>query len=68
MRPLFYDFANTDGMELDRVDDQFLIGPAIMQAPVVHQGQQRAWSHCRARGAGWMSTRAHFLTAGAPSM
>ena len=40
MRPLFYDFPNTDGMELDRVDDQFLIGPAILQAPIVHQGQQ----------------------------
>lgn len=40
MRPLFYDFANTDGLDLDRVDDQFLIGPAILQAPIVHQGQQ----------------------------
>ena len=43
MRPLFYDFADADGLELDRVDDQFLIGPAILQAPVVHPGtQQRA--------------------------
>ena len=40
MRPLFYDFDNADGMELDRIDDQFLIGPALMQAPVVQQGQQ----------------------------
>ena len=40
MRPLFYDFPNADGMELDRVDDQFLIGPAILQAPIVQQGQQ----------------------------
>jgi alpha-glucosidase len=40
MRPLFYDFDNGDGLELDRVDDQFLIGPAILQAPIVHQGQQ----------------------------
>jgi alpha-glucosidase len=40
MRPLFHDFPNTDGMELDRVDDQFLIGPAIMQAPIVQQGEQ----------------------------
>ncbi|MFO1261964.1 MAG: glycoside hydrolase family 31 protein [Rhodoferax sp.] len=43
MRPLFYDFADTDGLDLDRVDDQFLIGPAILQAPVVQPGtQQRA--------------------------
>lgn len=40
MRPLFYDFSNADGIELARVDDQFLIGPAIMQAPIVQQGQQ----------------------------
>ncbi|MES2952164.1 MAG: TIM-barrel domain-containing protein [Pseudomonadota bacterium] len=41
MRPLFHDYANTDAMELDRVDDQFLIGPAILQAPIVQQGQQQ---------------------------
>ena len=40
MRPLFHDFDNADGLELDRIDDQFLVGPAIMQAPLVHQGQQ----------------------------
>ena len=40
MRPLFYDFDNADGMELDHIDDQFLIGPALMQAPVVVQGLQ----------------------------
>jgi alpha-glucosidase len=41
MRPLFYEFDNADGMELDRIDDQFMIGPALMQAPIVHQGQQQ---------------------------
>lgn len=30
MRPLFYEF---DGEELDRIDDEFLIGPSILQAP-----------------------------------
>ena len=40
MRPLFYDFDNADGMELDRIDDQFLIGPALMQAPVLQPGVQ----------------------------
>ena len=40
MRPLFYDFPNTEGLDLDSVDDQFLIGPAILQAPIVHQGQK----------------------------
>jgi alpha-glucosidase len=41
MRPLFHDFDNADGQVLDFVDDQFLIGPALMQAPMVQQGQQR---------------------------
>ena len=41
MRPLFHDFENADGLDLDRIDDQFLVGPAIMQAPLVHQGQQQ---------------------------
>jgi alpha-glucosidase len=41
MRPLFHDYANTDAMELDRVDDQFLMGPDILQAPLVQQGQQQ---------------------------
>ena len=41
MRPLFHDYTNTDAMELDRIDDQFLIGSAILQAPLVQQGQQQ---------------------------
>lgn len=34
LRPLFYDFADTRKLPLDKVDDQFMVGPAIMQAPV----------------------------------
>ena len=41
MRPLFHDFANADGLALDHIDDQFMVGAALMQAPLVHQGQQR---------------------------
>jgi alpha-glucosidase len=41
MRPLFHDFDNADGLDLDRIDDQFLVGPALMQAPLLHQGQQQ---------------------------
>jgi alpha-glucosidase len=41
MRPLFYDFADADGVELSRVDDQFLIGTALMQAPLLHAGLQQ---------------------------
>ena len=28
MRPLFHDFDSADGLDLDRIDDQFLVGPA----------------------------------------
>lgn len=50
-QPLFHDFPNADGMELDRVDDQFLVGPTIMQAPLVQQG----WMHrlVALPGTGW---------------
>jgi alpha-glucosidase len=41
LRPLFLDFENADGLELDHVDDQFMVGPALMQAPLVRAGEQR---------------------------
>lgn len=34
LRPLFYEFP--DGSEFDRLDDQFMVGPSLMQAPVLH--------------------------------
>lgn len=40
LRPLFYDFENTANQSLDRIDDQFLIGPAIMQAPMLHETER----------------------------
>ncbi len=39
LRPLFHDFGNTEGLALDHVDDQFLVGPDILQAPLLHPGQ-----------------------------
>lgn len=41
LRPLFYDFESTPETPLDRIEDQFLIGPAIMQAPIVHEHNRR---------------------------
>lgn len=41
LRPLFHDFDGCANWPLDRVDDQFLIGPALMQAPLLHEGQQQ---------------------------
>lgn len=33
LRPLMYDFADRKALPLEKVDDQFLIGSAVMQAP-----------------------------------
>jgi len=38
LRPLFYDFAEHGTLPLT-VDDQFMVGPAIMQAPFTHDNQ-----------------------------
>ncbi len=37
LRPLFYDFEDTRRFSLSRIDDQFLVGPSILQAPFVHE-------------------------------
>lgn len=39
MRPCFYDFPGDAG--LDRLDDQFLLGPALLHAPVVEPDGDR---------------------------
>ncbi len=41
IRPLFYDFHTTREFDLDTVDDQFMIGPAIMQAPFLTENDSR---------------------------
>ncbi len=38
LRPLFYDFDTSPGQDLDRIDDQFLVGPSILQAPILYEG------------------------------
>jgi len=38
LRPLFYDFEERGTLPLT-VDDQFMVGPAIMQAPFTHENQ-----------------------------
>ncbi|CAD5366062.1 Alpha-glucosidase [Rubrivivax sp. A210] len=64
MRPLFHDFDNEDGQELDHIDDQFLVGPALMQAPLLHPGQQRRTVTLPGRGR-WMDVSdGRFIRAG----
>ncbi len=64
MRPLFHDFANADGLDLDRIDDQFLIGPAIMQAPIVHAGQQQRLVALPGSGRWMDANTGEFMAAG----
>ena len=40
LRPLFHDFDDAPGLPLDRVDDQFMVGPALMQAPLLQEDSQ----------------------------
>lgn len=37
LRPLFYDFSDKPSLPLGYVDDQFMVGPAILQAPFVEE-------------------------------
>jgi alpha-glucosidase len=37
MRPLIYDFDSTEALNLDRVDDAYMSGPAILVAPFVDE-------------------------------
>ena len=37
MRPLIYDFESTESVDLDRVEDAYMTGPAILQAPFVDE-------------------------------
>jgi alpha-glucosidase len=64
MRPLFYDYANTDGLELDRIDDQFLIGPAILQAPIVQAGSQQRTVVLPGQGRWMDANTGEFIRAG----
>jgi alpha-glucosidase len=37
LRPLFYDFRDKPSLPLGDVDDQFMVGPAILQAPFLRE-------------------------------
>jgi alpha-glucosidase len=40
LRPLFYDFVDRPKLPLGLVDDQFMVGPSILQAPFVEPNQK----------------------------
>lgn len=41
LRPLFYDFPKHRSIDLSEVEDQFMVGPALMQAPLVQEARHR---------------------------
>lgn len=41
MRPLFYDFDDTEALPLGHIDDQFLCGSALMHAPLLKEHQTK---------------------------
>lgn len=41
LRPLFHDFESTEVLDLSRIDDQFLVGPAVLQSPLLQPGATR---------------------------
>lgn len=40
LRPLFYEFADSQEQPLARIDNQFLVGPALLQAPILDEHQR----------------------------
>lgn len=40
LRPLFYDFDDTDELPLARIDDAFMTGPSILQAPILSEHER----------------------------
>lgn len=41
LRPLFYDFEETRVLPLALIDDQFMVGARVMQAPFVDEGKKQ---------------------------
>jgi alpha-glucosidase len=37
LRPLFYDFPDSPSLPLSHINDQFMVGPSVMQAPFIHE-------------------------------
>jgi alpha-glucosidase len=62
LRPLF--FHDPSATTLERIDDQFLVGPDLMQAPVVHQGPARRSVVLPGPGRWFDARTGRFLAAG----
>lgn len=63
LRPLFYDFADSDKLPLGKVDDQFMVGPSIMQAPIVQEKERTRSVLLPGETAWWSALDARWITA-----
>ncbi len=54
LRPLFHDFSDRRAQPLGKISDQFLVGPSLLQAPVVEEHHQ-ARTLVLPAGAAWFS-------------
>jgi alpha-glucosidase len=45
MRPLFYEFVDTEAVPLGNVSDQFMLGPALMHAPSISGRDEKRRVH-----------------------
>lgn len=64
LRPLFHDYHNDNHLVLDRIDDQFLIGSDIMQAPIVQAGTQQRHVALPGSGRWFDAANGEFIEAG----
>ena len=61
LRPLFYDFADTAAWPLGRIEDQFMVGPSVMQAPVVWEKATSRDLLLPGEGAWWSALDARWI-------
>ena len=61
LRPLFYDFADRAEWPLGKIEDQFMVGPSIMQAPVVWEKAKSRELLLPGDGAWWSALDARWI-------
>lgn len=61
LRPLFYEFDDAD---LDKIDDQFLVGPSILQAPFVEADAKKRTVHLPGEESWYDASTGEWIEAG----
>lgn len=61
LRPLFYEFDDHPDWPLGRIEDQFMVGPALLQAPVVWENSTQREVLLPGNTAWWSALNARWL-------